>query len=126
MRDFSGDHRWLSINTATLRKQRGVEQPLLGILDACADRGIRAVAPWRDQVAAAGLRATSQRLRDHGLALSGYCRGGMFTHTDLAGRRDHGHRALGGGEHGVDGGQQPARVFGRNRSASSEKDIRLR
>lgn len=86
MRDFSADHRWLSINTATVRKQRGVEWPLLEILDACAARGIRAVAPWRDQVAAAGLQATARRLRDLGLVLSGYCRGGMFPYTDAAGR----------------------------------------
>lgn len=97
MRDFSADHRWLSINTATVRQQRGQDWPLLAILDACAARGIRAVSPWRDQVAAAGLQPTAQRLRDHGLALSGYCRGGMFTHTDAAGRqrvRDDNRRAL--------------------------------
>jgi sugar phosphate isomerase/epimerase len=97
MRDFSQDHRWLSINTATVRKQHGAEWPLLQILDACAERGIRAVAPWRDQVAAAGLQATAQRLRDHGLQLSGYCRGGMFTYSDAAGRRagrDDNRRAL--------------------------------
>ena len=87
MRDFSQDHRWLSINTATVRKQRGVDWPLLDILDACAKRGIRAVSPWRDQVATAGLQATANRLREHGLELSGYCRGGMFTHTDAAGRQ---------------------------------------
>ena len=28
MRDFSADHRWLSINTATVRKSRGVDLPL--------------------------------------------------------------------------------------------------
>ena len=61
MRDFSQDHRWLSINTATVRKQRGEDWPLLDILDACAARGIRAVSPWRDQVAAAGLQTTAQR-----------------------------------------------------------------
>jgi sugar phosphate isomerase/epimerase len=87
MRDFSADHRWLSINTATVRKQRGQDWPLLQILDACAERGIRAVAPWRDQVQAAGLEATARALRAHALALSGYCRGGMFTYTDDASRR---------------------------------------
>jgi sugar phosphate isomerase/epimerase len=86
VRDFSRDHRWLSINTATVRKQHGADWPLLDILDACARRGVRAVAPWRDQVAAAGLQATAQRLRALGLELSGYCRGGMFTYTDAAGR----------------------------------------
>ncbi len=97
MRDFSQDHRWLSINTATVRRQRGVDWPLLDSLDACAARGIRAVSPWRDQVAAAGLANVDRRLRAHGIALSGYCRGGMFTHTDAAGRqaaRDDNRRAL--------------------------------
>ncbi len=97
MRDFSQDHRWLSINTATVRRQRGVDWPLLDILDACAERGIRAVSPWRDQVAVAGLQATAERIRAHGLELSGYCRGGMFTYTDAAGRqavRDDNRRAL--------------------------------
>ena len=49
MRDFSADHRWLSINTATVRKQRGQDWPLLDILDACAARGVRAVSPWRGE-----------------------------------------------------------------------------
>jgi sugar phosphate isomerase/epimerase len=87
MRDFSTDHRWLSINTATVRRSRGQDWPLLEILDACAARGIRAVSPWRDQVMAAGLEATARVVRDHGLELSGYCRGGMFTHVDAAGKR---------------------------------------
>ena len=97
MRDFSADHRWLSINTATVRKQRGEDWLLLDILDTCAARGIRAVAPWRDQVAAAGLQATAQRLKTHGLELSGYCRGGMFTYTNAAAQqavRDDNRRAL--------------------------------
>ena len=97
MRDFSADHRWLSINTATVRRQRGVDWPLLDILDACAARGIRAVAPWRDQVAAAGLAATARAIAAHGLELSGYCRGGMFTFEGAAGRRavrDDNRRAL--------------------------------
>jgi sugar phosphate isomerase/epimerase len=85
MRDFSNDHQWLSINTATVRQQRGQDWPLLDILEACARRQIRAVSPWRDQVAAAGLKPTARRLRELGLQLSGYCRGGMFTWADAAG-----------------------------------------
>jgi len=97
MRDFSADHRWLAINTATVRRQRGTPWPLPQILDACAARGIRAVAPWRDQVAAAGLAATAAQIKVLGLELSGYCRGGMFTYTDATSHeavRDDNRRAL--------------------------------
>lgn len=85
MRDFTQNHRWLSINTATVRKQRGQDWPLDQILDACAVRGIRAVAPWRDQVAAVGLGKVARQIKALGLELSGYCRGGMFTAADAAG-----------------------------------------
>ena len=97
MRDFSQDHEWLSINTATVRKEHGIEQPLPKILDACARHGIRAVSLWRDQVEAAGLALVSKAIRAHGMALSGYCRGGMFTAVDDAGlkqARDDNRRAL--------------------------------
>jgi sugar phosphate isomerase/epimerase len=85
MRDFSQDHRWLSINTATIRKSRGADLPLARIIEACAQRGIRAISPWRDQVAAAGLAEVSKLVKSHALELSGYCRGGMFPATDVAG-----------------------------------------
>ena len=97
MRDFSQDHRWLSINTATIRKSGGVDLPLRGILDACARKGIRAVSPWRDQVQAAGLATVSRQVRELGLELSGYCRGGMFPAADAAGlqaARDDNRRAV--------------------------------
>lgn len=85
MRDFSKNHHWLSINTATVRKQRGIEHALPDIIEDCASRGIRAISPWRDQVAAAGLAAVSKLIKAHDLALSGYCRGGMFSAADTAG-----------------------------------------
>lgn len=85
MRDFSQDHRWLSINTATIRKSRGVELPLPDIIEACVRKGIRAISPWRDQVQAAGLANIAKLVRTHGLELSGYCRGGMFPAADAAG-----------------------------------------
>jgi sugar phosphate isomerase/epimerase len=97
MRDFSADHRWLSINTATVRQSRGQDLPLPAILDACAQRGIRAVSPWRDQVAGAGLAAVSRQVKALGLELSGYCRGGMFTAAGASGLRaadDDNRRAL--------------------------------
>jgi sugar phosphate isomerase/epimerase len=97
MRDFSQDHRWLSLNTATIRKSRGAELPLSEIIEACVRRGIRAISPWRDQVAAAGLPAISRLVKTHGLELSGYCRGGMFPAVDAAGlkaARDDNRRAV--------------------------------
>ncbi|MDM0111946.1 sugar phosphate isomerase/epimerase family protein [Variovorax sp. J22R133] len=85
MRDFSQNHDWLSINTATIRKQSGVEVPLDRIIDQCAERGIRAISPWRDQVAAVGLDKIAKQLKAHGIGLSGYCRGGFFPAPDAAG-----------------------------------------
>ena len=92
MRDFSADHRWLSLNTATVRKQGD----LLEIIEACARHGIRAIDPWRDQVATVGLDRAARAVREAGLELSGYCRGGMFT-SDAARRidtRDDNRRAV--------------------------------
>jgi sugar phosphate isomerase/epimerase len=97
MRDFSIDHHWLSINTATVRKQLGVEVPLSRIIDQCAERGIRAISPWRDQVAAVGLDKVASQLKAHGMELSGYCRGGFYPAPDAAGLRaalDDNRRAI--------------------------------
>jgi sugar phosphate isomerase/epimerase len=92
MRDFSHDHRWLSINTATLCRQAD----LVGIVEACARAEIRAIDPWRDQVAAVGLQRAVRAVRDAGLQLSGYCRGGMFTadRARLLEARDDNRRAV--------------------------------
>jgi sugar phosphate isomerase/epimerase len=92
MRDFSHDHRWLSLNTATLRKQGDLAE----IVEACARHGIRAIDPWRDQIAAIGLDRAARVVRDAGLELSGYCRGGMFP-SDATHRkevRDDNRRAV--------------------------------
>ena len=97
MRDFTKNHDWLSINTATVRKSRGQDLPLTDIIEACVSRGINAISPWRDQVAAVGLNTVSKLVKTQGLKLSGYCRGGMFTYTDAASRqavRDDNRRAL--------------------------------
>src|SRR5215207_7972842 len=92
MRDLSVDHALLSLNTATVRKQGD----LIAIVEACARRGVRAISPWRDQVAAIGLARAVRAVKDAGLALSGYCRGGMFP-ADGAHRpeeRDDNRRAV--------------------------------
>jgi len=81
VRDFSTSHEHLSLNTATVRKQWKLDQ----IIDECAKRGIRAISPWRDQVAAVGLEKIAKQLKAHDMRLSGYCRGGFFPAPDKAG-----------------------------------------
>lgn len=73
----------LSINLATIRMQGG----LVELVEACARAGVPAVAPWRDQVAAAGLDVSARAIRDAGLKVSGLCRGGMFPAATEEGRR---------------------------------------
>ena len=92
MRDLSADHALLSLNTATVRKQGD----LIAIVEACARYEVRAISPWRDQVAAVGLNKAVRAVKDAGLGLSGYCRGGMFpadgAHREEA--RDDNRRAV--------------------------------
>jgi sugar phosphate isomerase/epimerase len=85
MRDFSANHDWLSINTATIRKSSGQEIGLSTILNDCARLGIRAVAPWRDQVQSLGLETTAKLLRSLDMTVTGHVRGGLFTAVDKAG-----------------------------------------
>jgi sugar phosphate isomerase/epimerase len=84
MRDLSSgglDH--LSLNWATVREKWDMAQAIEG----CARHRIPAIAPWREPVQALGVKETARRIRDAGLAVSGYCRGGMFTAPDAAGRQ---------------------------------------
>jgi sugar phosphate isomerase/epimerase len=73
----------LSINLATLREQWNLREAV----EACARHGITAVDPWRDQVAAIGLDASVRAIKDNGIKVSGYCRGGMFPAVDHGGRQ---------------------------------------
>ena len=93
MRDFSSSHEALSLNTATVRKQWRLDR----IIEECARRDIRAISPWRDQVAAVGIDTIARQLRATGIKLSGYCRGGFFPAGDSAGLRsalDDNRRAI--------------------------------
>ena len=72
----------LAINLATVRRQWN----LRAAVEACARHGIRAVDPWRDQVAATGLEEAARIMRDNGMRVTGLCRGGMFPAADDADR----------------------------------------
>jgi len=81
MRDLSRHPELFSLNTATVRKQA----PLDRIIEACVARGIGLIDPWRYQVQAVGLDKVARHIRDSGMKLSGYCRGGFFTAADATG-----------------------------------------
>jgi sugar phosphate isomerase/epimerase len=87
------DANLLSLNTATVREQWDLGQ----IIDGCARHDIRGISPWRDQVAALGLRETARRIRDNELIVTGYCRGGMFpgaTPAEKTAAREDNRRAV--------------------------------
>jgi len=83
MRDLASSLRWLSLNTATVREQ----WDLRAAIEGCVQHGIPGIAPWRDQVQALGAEEAGRLIRDAGLTVTGYCRGGLFTAPDDAGRR---------------------------------------
>jgi len=93
MRDLSQHLELLSVNTATVRKQA----PLDRIIEAAVARGIGLIDPWRDQVQAIGVDKVARHIRDAGVRLSGYCRGGFYTAAnakELAAALDDNRRAI--------------------------------
>ena len=72
----------LSINLATVREQWNLGEAV----EACAKLGIKAIDPWRDQVAKFGIANSAKVIKDNGMQVTGYCRGGMFTASDAKGR----------------------------------------
>ena len=73
----------LSINLATVREQWNLREAV----EACAKRGVRAVAPWREQVAVIGLEESARVIKGHGMQVTSYCRGGFFPAADAPGRQ---------------------------------------
>jgi sugar phosphate isomerase/epimerase len=93
MRDLSQHLELLSLNTATVRKQASLDR----IIEAAVARGIGLIDPWRDQVQAIGLDKVARHMRDAGVRLSGYCRGGFYTGAnakELAAALDDNRRAI--------------------------------
>jgi sugar phosphate isomerase/epimerase len=82
MRDFTNDLGWLAINSATIKSW-----PLDQQIEGCARAGITGIAPWRNSLAALGVRRARELLRAHQMTVTCLCRGGMFTAADAAGRK---------------------------------------
>jgi sugar phosphate isomerase/epimerase len=92
MRDLSHDRSLLSINSITV-KAWSLEQ----LVEGCTRAGIGGISPWRDIVQACGVARAGSLIRDAGLAVTGLCRGGLFTAPDQAGRQaalDDNRRAI--------------------------------
>ena len=87
MRDLARDLAPLSINTATLKNLT-----LRDATEALSRHGIRTIAPWRDRLAECGVAEAARLLADHGMAVSGLIRGGMFTSGE--GALDDNRRAI--------------------------------
>jgi sugar phosphate isomerase/epimerase len=93
MRELAGDRRRLSLNWATVRERWDLRQAIEG----CARHGISGIAPWREPLQTMGVQAALRLIREHGLTVSGLCRGGMFAAADAAGRQaaiDENRRAI--------------------------------
>ena len=71
MRDLSQDSSLLSINSMTV-KLWSLEQ----LVEGCARAGISAISPWRDIVQAYGAERAGKLIRQHGMTVTGLCRGG--------------------------------------------------
>ncbi len=73
----------LSLNQITTRRWSVREAA-----EACARRGIPAIALWRDKIAEEGLDASVRAVREAGLRVSSVCRGGMFPAASARERRE--------------------------------------
>lgn len=72
----------LSINQATIKYA-----DLPTALEVTASAGIESIGLWREPVADVGLETAARQLRDSGLRMSTYCRGGFFTLPEGPARR---------------------------------------
>lgn len=72
-----GDLSRFSINQMTVKQLSMPE-----LVSGCVELGIPGVGLWREPVAAYGLEATAELVRDAGLTVTTLCRGGFFTAID--------------------------------------------
>ena len=64
----------MSINQATTREQHSLAQAIA----TYAQADVRGISIWRDKLQECGLDAAVRMVGDHGLRVSGLCRGGQF------------------------------------------------
>jgi sugar phosphate isomerase/epimerase len=68
----------LSINLATVRHQYDLKTGV----EALVKHGIRGVSPWREHVQAVGAVEAARIIKQNGMQVTGYCRGGLFGGAD--------------------------------------------
>ena len=73
----------LSINQVTTRDQWSLPEAV----DGYARAGIRAIAVWWDKLREVGTERAARVVRDAGMAVTGYCAGGMLATGDDARRK---------------------------------------
>ena len=84
MRDFSGDHSALALNTATLGHNidgHGAGWSPERVIDACAERGFGGIVFWRREIGDRGA-AIGDRVRAAGMQVVGLCRTPYLTGRD--------------------------------------------
>ncbi|MFM9859250.1 sugar phosphate isomerase/epimerase family protein [Pseudoxanthobacter sp. M-2] len=87
------DHARLSINDATTKVQWTLEEEIAGY----SALGVHGISIWRDKLAACGVAKAARMLAEHGMTVTGLCRGGMFPSDTAAGRQaaiDDNRRAI--------------------------------
>lgn len=87
------DPRRLSIHQVTLLQQCSTPQ----FVDALTRNGVGCTSLWRDKTREYGVERTARLVAGNGIALSGYCWGGLITSPDrseAANARDEVRRAL--------------------------------
>ncbi len=87
------DERRLSIHQVTLLRQCSTPR----FIEVLCRHGVGCTSLWRDKVREYGVERTARLVADSGIALSGYCWGGLITSPDpgaAARARDEVRRAL--------------------------------
>jgi sugar phosphate isomerase/epimerase len=95
VRDFTGDHSALALNTATLGHNldgAGAGWPAERMIDACAERGYGGIVFWRREIGSRAIEL-GNRVRAAGMQVTGLCRTPYLVGSDTPRRLDDEARA---------------------------------